>query len=69
MTAESDRRDLADFLFCHGPTHGRALRAALGWNVSRFWDAVYGAGGGRFTITSDGWAIAEPDGMALVAAA
>jgi hypothetical protein len=77
MTAVSDRRDLAAFLFRHGPTHGRALRVALGWTVSRFWDAVYGGSGDQFTITSDGWGLAEAasaewvetDGMVLVAVA
>jgi hypothetical protein len=58
-SVEDDRTQLADYLSHHGPSHGAALRAELGWTMSRFWDAVYGNADGWFTITSDGWALAE----------
>jgi hypothetical protein len=58
-SVEDDRFRLADFLAQNGPLHGAALRAALGWSMARFWDAVYGNPDGRFTITTDGWALAE----------
>lgn len=54
---DADRRRLAVFLFRHGPTPGPAIRAAFGWNVSRFLAVVYGPDDRRFMMTNDGWAL------------
>lgn len=67
MRVDDDRRRLAAYLTHHGPTHGNSLRAALGWDVSRFWDAVYGTD--RFTITTFGWDLREADGARVVSTA
>ena len=67
-TVEADRRRLADYLADHGATPGFSLRDAMGWKPDRFWEAVFGPGGGWFTITTYGWALTERgerDGPAL----
>jgi hypothetical protein len=58
-TTAADRRHLAAYLLAHGPTHGRVLRDALGWDTARVWDAVYGPAGGWFTLASAGWALID----------
>jgi hypothetical protein len=55
MHVEDDRRELAAYLRQHGPMTGPAIRAALGWDSARFWDAA--AGSQWFTFTLDGWVL------------
>ena len=54
-TTAADRRQLAAYLLDHGPTHGFVLREAMGWELGRFWDTVYGPAGGWFTLGTYGW--------------
>lgn len=65
-TTDADCRLLAVFLFRHGPTPGPTIRSALGWDVSRFLDVVYGADDRRFTATAEGWSLAG-EGKSLTA--
>ena len=59
MALVNDRRQMAEYLTRHGPTHGITLRDALGWTAERFWDAVYGPGNRWFMLTIKGWELTE----------
>ena len=56
---DADRRRLAAYLTQHGATQGSKLRTAMGWKMSRFWDAVDWPPTGWFLLTIEGWRLTE----------
>ena len=59
LQMDTDRRSLAAQIAEYGPMDGDELRAALGWRIGQFHDAVYKHRMRWFVLTIRGWDLTE----------